>query len=129
MKYLKLILKIKKKQIDTINKRFIICIKLINKIFDSSSENECEMINNAIDIENIMLALPNHNLDLSERNVFIRLARKKLIDISYCEEKENYYTSFIINKKYNLSQIINNGLISNFNYHKKIEFQRSNKLR
>ena len=99
-----------------LNLIFLIMIRIINDIFDFTLENEREMINNIINIDDIIFALLNHSLRLRERTEFIRFSRKMLIDINYCEKKEEYYTSFIINKKDNLSYIFNNELLNNYRY-------------
>ena len=99
---------------------FLIIMKIINDIFDFNLENEREMINNIINIDDIIFALLNFSLKLNERTEFIRFIRKMLVDISYCEKKEEFYTSFIINKRDNLADIFTNDLISNFRYPTKL---------
>ena len=105
---------------NTLSKTFSTYMKLINNCFDISLEEDRKKIKDIINIDDIIYALENYNLNIDLKTEFLRFIRKNMLDLKYCYSENYQYAKAIINNKDNLEEIKDNLLLSYSNYPTKL---------
>ena len=99
---------------------FCIYLKLINASYDSKIKDDIETISKIINTEDVGQILKVAKLQLPMRTEFLRFIRKNFVDLKYSSKDSQAYVCSFINVEDNLSAILKNQLISNFQYPTKI---------
>lgn len=105
---------------EKLEETFYLYVKLINASFDSKIKEDIEMISKTINTEDVSQILKVAKLQLPMRTEFLRFIRKNFVDLKYSSKDSQSYVCSFINVDDNLSAILKNQLISNFQYPTKI---------
>ena len=105
---------------NTLSKAFSTYMKLINNCFDFSLEEDRKKVKDIINIDDIIYALENYNINIDIKTEFLRFIRKNMIDLKFSYAENYHYAKAIISNKDNLEEIKDNLLLSYSNYPTKL---------
>ena len=105
---------------EQLEESFYLYLKLINSTYDSKINEDIEIISKIVNTEDVSQILKVAKLKLPMRTEFLRYIRKNFVDLKYSNKDSQAYVCSFINVEDNLSAILKNQLISNFQYPTKV---------